>query len=67
MATRVPQGQIGPGSLAVVAAVLATSQHRPTSSGLLLTAIAAGAFLGSLLWTWRPIPQIGHLWSPPSP
>jgi hypothetical protein len=48
-------GQIGPGGLAVVAAVLATSQHRPAGSGLLLTAVAAGAFIGSLLWTWRPI------------
>jgi hypothetical protein len=48
-------GQIGPGGLAVVAAVLAASQHRPAGSGLLLTAVAAGAFIGSLLWTWRPI------------
>jgi MFS family permease len=48
-------GQIGPGGLAVVAAVLATSQHKPTGSGLLLTAVAVGAFIGSLLWTWRPI------------
>jgi hypothetical protein len=48
-------GQIGPGALAVVAAVLATSQHRPAGSGLLLTAVAAGAFIGSLLWIWRPI------------
>jgi Major Facilitator Superfamily len=48
-------GQIGPGGLAVVAAVLATSQHRPAGRGLLLTAVAAGAFIGSLLWTWRPI------------
>jgi hypothetical protein len=48
-------GQIGPGGLAVVAAVLAASQHRPAGGGLLLTAVAAGAFIGSLLWTWRPI------------
>ena len=48
-------GQIGPGGLAVVAAVLATSQHKPAGSGLLLTAVAVGAFIGSLLWTWRPI------------
>ena len=48
-------GQIGPGGLAVVAAVLATAQHRPAGSGLLLTAVAAGAFIGSLLWIWRPI------------
>jgi len=48
-------GQIGPGGLAVVAVVLAVSQHRLAGSGLLLTAVAAGAFIGSLLWTWRPI------------
>jgi Major Facilitator Superfamily len=48
-------GQIGPGGLAVVAAVLATSQHKPAGSGLLLTAVAVGALIGSLLWTWRPI------------
>jgi MFS family permease len=48
-------GQLGPGALAVVAAVLATSLNRPASSGLLLSAIAAGSFLGSLLWTWHPI------------
>lgn len=48
-------GQIGPGALAVVAAVLATSLNRPASSGLLLTAVAAGSFVGSLLWTWHPL------------
>lgn len=48
-------GQIGPGALPVVAAVLATSLHRPASSGLLLTTIAAGSLLGSLLWTWHPV------------
>src|SRR3954470_274495 len=41
--------------LAVVAAVLTRSQHHPAGSGLLLTAVAAGAFIGSLLRTWRPI------------
>jgi MFS family permease len=45
----------GLGGLAVLAAVLATSHHRPASSGLLLAALAAGSFAGSLLWTWRPI------------
>lgn len=48
-------GQVGPGALPVAAAVLATSLDRPASSGLLLTAVAAGSFLGSLLWTWHPI------------
>jgi predicted MFS family arabinose efflux permease len=48
-------GQLGPGALAVVAAVLAIAMHQPASSGLLLAAVAAGSFLGSLLWTWRPI------------
>jgi hypothetical protein len=48
-------GQIGPGGLAVVAVVIAASQHKPAGSGLLLAAVAAGAFIGSLVWTWRPI------------
>jgi hypothetical protein len=54
-------GQVGPGALPVVAAVLATSLHRPASSGLLLTSVAAGSLLGSLLWTWHP-PAPG--WAP---
>jgi len=49
-------GQIGPGGLAVVATVLATSVHRPAISGLLLSTSAVGSLLGSLLWTWRPLP-----------
>jgi hypothetical protein len=48
-------GQLGPGALAVVVAVLATAAHQPAGSGLLLAAVAAGSFLGSLLWTWRPV------------
>lgn len=48
-------GQLGPGALTVVAAVIATAAHRPESSGLLLSAVAAGALFGSLLWTWRPL------------
>jgi len=48
-------GQIGPGALPVVAAVLATSVAKPASSGLLLATIAAGSLVGSLLWTWHPI------------
>ena len=45
-------GQLGPGALAVVAAV-ATAQRRPRATGWLLAAIAVGG-LGSLWWTWRP-------------
>jgi MFS family permease len=48
-------GQLGPGALAVVAAVLAVSWNRPAAGGLLLTAVAAGSFLGSLIWTWHPM------------
>jgi predicted MFS family arabinose efflux permease len=47
-------GQLGPGALAVVAAVLATAHHRPSAAGLLLTSVALGAVVGSLWWTWRP-------------
>ena len=48
-------GQLGPGALPIVAALLATSLHRPAASGLLLAAVAAGSLLGSLLWTWHPV------------
>lgn len=48
-------GQVGPGGLAVVAAVLASSLQRPAVSGLLLSTVAAGSLLGSLLWTWHPL------------
>lgn len=48
-------GQLGPGALPVVAAVLAASLNKPTSSGLLLAAVAAGAFIGSLLCIRYPI------------
>ena len=37
-------GQIGPGGIAVVAVVIAASQHKRAGSGLLLAAVAAGAF-----------------------
>jgi MFS family permease len=47
-------GQLGPGALAVVAAVLATAQGRPGATGWLLAAIAVGGLFGSLWWTWRP-------------
>ena len=48
-------GQLGPGALTVVAAALAVSVNRPAAGGLLLTAVAAGSFLGSLIWTWHPM------------
>lgn len=48
--------QLGLGALAVVAAVLTARQHHPAATGWLLSAVAAGALLGSLLWTWRPWP-----------
>jgi MFS family permease len=48
-------GQVGPGGLALVATVLAATAHRPGAAGLLLSAVAAGSLVGSLLWTWRPI------------
>ena len=49
-------GQLGLGGLAVVATTLAAAAHEPTRAGLLLGVIAAGAFVGSLLWAWRPMP-----------
>ncbi|MCU7726095.1 hypothetical protein ODJ79_20410 [Actinoplanes sp. KI2] len=49
-------GQLGPGGLAIVATALAVAAHRPARAGLLLSAVAAGAFAGSLVWTWRPLP-----------
>lgn len=47
--------QLGPGALPVVVVVLATAWQHPAAGGLLLTTIAAGSFVGSVLWTWRPI------------
>jgi hypothetical protein len=47
-------GQLGPGALPVVAAVAAGRMHAPAASGWLMTAVAAGGLLGSLMWTWRP-------------
>lgn len=47
-------GQLGPGALAVVAAVLAAAQGRPSATGWLLSAVAVGGLVGSLGWTWRP-------------
>ncbi len=48
-------GQLGPGALPVVAAVVAGRLHASSASGWLMTAIAVGGLLGSLLWTWRPV------------
>ncbi|RQW99640.1 MFS transporter [Micromonospora inaquosa] len=49
-------GQLGLGGLAVVATTLAAAAHEPTRAGLLLSVTAGGAFVGSLLWAWRPLP-----------
>ncbi|MGC4759025.1 MFS transporter [Micromonospora trifolii] len=49
-------GQLGLGGMAVVATTLAAAAHQPTRAGLLLSVTAAGAFVGSLLWVWRPMP-----------
>jgi hypothetical protein len=45
----------GPAVAAIVSGVLASRQHRPAATGWLMTAVAAGALIGSLLWTWRPV------------
>ncbi|MEW2144372.1 MFS transporter [Micromonospora vinacea] len=49
-------GQLGLGGLAVVATTLAAAAHQPGRAGLLLSVTAGGAFVGSLLWAWRPLP-----------
>jgi MFS family permease len=49
-------GQFGAGMLPVVVAVAATRAGSPAAAGWLLTAVAAGALAGSLLWTRRPAP-----------
>jgi predicted MFS family arabinose efflux permease len=46
--------QLGAGALPVVAAVLSARAQRPEATGLLMTAVAVGGLVGSLLWTWRP-------------
>ena len=48
-------GQLGLGALPIVAAVLASRQHQPAATGWLMTAVAIGALIGSLLWTLRPV------------
>ncbi|WP_444947669.1 MFS transporter [Micromonospora ureilytica] len=49
-------GQLGLGGMAVVATTLAAAAHEPSRAGLLLSVTAGGAFVGSLLWAWRPLP-----------
>ncbi|MEJ3658617.1 MFS transporter [Actinomycetes bacterium KLBMP 9759] len=46
--------QIGIGALPLIAAALAARHGFPALTGYLLTASAAGALVGSLLWTVRP-------------
>ncbi|MFL6065089.1 MAG: MFS transporter [Friedmanniella sp.] len=48
--------QLGAGALPVVAAVLSARASRPGAAGLLMTAVAVGGLVGSLLWAWRPAP-----------
>ena len=49
-------GQVGAGTLPVVAAVFAERHGDAPAAGWLLTAVAVGGLAGSLLWTWRPAP-----------
>ncbi len=49
-------GQVGAGTLPVVAAVFAQRHGDAPAAGWLLTAVAVGGLAGSLLWTWRPAP-----------
>ena len=49
-------GQLGPGAVPVVAGVAAAAMGKPATSGWLVTAVAIGGLLGSLLWTIRPAP-----------
>jgi MFS family permease len=50
-------GQLGPGAVPVVAAVVAAQAGVASASGWLVTAVAAGGLLGSVAWTWRPAPR----------
>jgi Major Facilitator Superfamily len=50
-------GQLGPGALPVVAAVVAARAGAPAAAGWLMSALAAGGLLGSLAWTCRPVPR----------
>jgi MFS family permease len=48
-------GQLGPGALPVVASVVAGRLHASSAGGWLMTSVAVGGLLGSVLWTWRPV------------
>jgi MFS family permease len=47
-------GQLGPGALPVVTAVVAARLGSPAAGAWLMAAVPVGGLLGSLLWTWRP-------------
>lgn len=49
-------GQLGLGAVPVIAAVIASRDHAPARTGVLVAALAAGALIGSLAWTARPLP-----------
>jgi MFS family permease len=49
-------GQLGPGAVPVLAVLAAKAHHHASASGLMLSAIAIGGLVGSLLWTARPAP-----------
>lgn len=47
-------GQVGAGSLPVVAAIVAAREHHVAAAGYLMAAYAAGGLLGSVAWILRP-------------
>jgi len=47
-------GQVGAGSLPVVAAILAARHHHAAAAGYLMAAYASGGLIGSIAWTLRP-------------
>ena len=49
-------GQLGPGAVPVVITAAAAAHHRASAAGLMLTVVAVGALVGSLVWTTRPAP-----------
>lgn len=49
-------GQLGMGALPVISAAVAATYRHPEDGGLLLTAMAGGSLLGSVVWTLRPAP-----------
>jgi MFS family permease len=48
-------GQLGPGALPVVAALAAEAQNHASAAGLMMSGVAVGGLVGSLLWTARPV------------